>query len=939
MNFSTNISQLASRLISPAAILIMLSACGGQGFDQKTTLIQADDAYLTSPAVAKAGTAAAPTTSASIATGLYSPQVVALTCTDASGSGCLATYYTIDGTTPGRASTPYTGPIPLWSKTTLKYFSIDNAGNIEAVKSQSFLIGSIALQGIKSVAAGWNHTVGLKHDGTLWAWGGNAAGQLGDGTVADKTKPVLIGADKDWAAIAAGKSFSLALKTGGTLWAWGANSNGQLGDGSVINKSAPVQIGIDTNWSAISAGDSFVLGLKSNGTLWAWGANNKGQIGNGTIIDSPIPVQVGAGTAWTAIAAGYDHAVALRNDGTLWAWGGNESGQLGQGAAADFISPAVAMSLTPVQVPGTNWSAIAAGGSSQPYYVNIWGADVLRVGGHTVALKSDGTLWAWGENIFGQLGDGTNYNMAWAGAGTYPLNGHEANDRLLPLQIGTDTDWSRISTGAGHSVALKNDGTLWAWGLNVNGQLANGNPGMDNLMPLPVGTDTYLPYILPQHPWSAISAGGYQTLALRGDGTLWAWGWNGSGQLGDGTTFSSSGGSDPLKATWKLPKYAYVVADKVRSYTIDYDVGSGSGPNTGSGALTSTGLPAVAAGTAPVAAALDPAGRFLYVVDSKVYTVGGEQVSYIHTFAVDRTTGGLTEVGDITGVKTLIPDPALDWQGNLVNPQSITVDPLGKFVYVVGTHSKGWRTVAVYTIDPVTGELTCTGTAGKGAKSIVVEPLGRYAYTIRDVGVVGYSIDQRTGMLSSLVAPCPYDYCDDNEDDALVYLSGAQYLAVDLSGQYLYVARNSPNEIRVYSINHASGIVYDTNTPQPVPAVSEMALSPSPRSTVTGIGVDAHTQFMYLLYNSNLNGFQLDQLTGQIAGVGIESTIAASGAKGMTTDPTGKYVYVFNTTGVTGHAIDPGSGKTQVTGTTTAPYKTPTQLAIAGVKEVLFASY
>lgn len=935
MNIKQDISRFALGLTS-LVILAALSACGGSdGFNPKTSKAKPADAYLTAPAAGGSGSAIAPTTTASIVTGLYSPQAVTLTCADASGSGCLATYYTIDGTTPGRASTAYTGPIPLWSKTTVKYFSIDKAGNIEAVKTQNYLIGSIDIKGIKSIAAGWNHTLGLKNDGTLWAWGGNGSGQLGDGTVADRTKPVQIGTDTNWSVLSAGKTFSIALKTDGTLWAWGINSNGQLGDGSIVDKSAPVQIGTDNKWSAISAGDSFSLALKSDGTLWTWGSNSKGQLGLGTITDGLAPVQVGAGTAWTAIAAGYDHAAALRNDGTLWAWGGNESGQLGQGAAADHISPAVLSSHVPVQVPGTNWSAVTAGGSSQSYLVNISGIDVLRVGGYTVALKSDGTLWAWGENIHGQLGDGTNYNMAWGGAGTYPLNGHEANDRLVPNQIGTDTDWSSISTGAGHSVALKSDGTLWAWGLNVNGQLANGNPGMNNLMPLPVGADTYLPYILPKQPWTAISAGGYQTLALRGDGTLWAWGWNGSGQLGDGTKSSSGGGSDPLQPTWKLPKYSFVVSNKVYSYTIDYDVGSGSGPNTGSGELTSTGLLPVAAGAAPVAEALDPSGRFLYVIDSAVKTVEGEKVSYIHTFAVDKATGGLTEVGDPTGVKTL--SPTLDSNGNLVAPQSITVDPLGKFVYVVGIHSKGWRTVAVYTIDPVTGELTCTGTGSKGAKAIVVEPQGRYAYTLRDVGITGYTIDQRTGMLSSLVAPCDYDYCDDNEDNAEVYISAGQHLKVDLSGQFLYLARSSPAEIRVYSINQASGRIYDTNTPQAQPAVSAMVISPPGRSTVTGVGLDAHTQLMYLLYNNNLNGLTLNQITGQVTGVGIESAVNALGAE---TDPTGKYVYVFSAGAVHGHAIDPGSGKTQVVGPQTSPTQMATNAGAAGtLRDIVFASY
>lgn len=905
-------------------LLLALAACS-DGFKKALPAAPADDQYLTSQA-AVAGGGTAPTTVASVTSGLFSPQSVSLTCNAASGTGCLATYYTIDGTTPSRASSVYTAPIALWTKTTLKYFSVDRAGNEEAVKTQSYLIGSVALQGVAGFVAGRDHTLARKVDGTLWAWGANGNGQLGDGSSTPRLLPSQVGSAADWAVIAAGDAFSVAIKSDGTLWSWGRNDSGQLGLGSVVDQPLPAQVGTDNDWRAVQAGAAFVLALKTDGTLWAWGANGNGQLGNNSTTNSPLPVAIGTGTDWSAIAAGYDHAVGLKNNGTLWAWGGNSSGQLGQGTTTD--------SSIPLQVPGTDWSAVSAGGSSLAYFDTF---AVPHVGGHTLALKSDGTLWAWGENIFGQLGDGTDFNTGWSGAGTYPLTGYVTFDRVSPLQIGTDTDWARISAGAGHSVALKNDGTLWAWGLNVNGQLANGNPGMNNLLPLPVGAETYLPLLLTQHPWSAIAAGDYHTLALRSDGTLWAWGWNGSGQLGDGTTHSSGGGSDVAAPTWRIPKFAYVLSDKVYPYTIDYRPGSGFGPNTGSGQLSRAGA-AASAGAAPVASVLDPAGRFLYVIDGTVLTVDGERVSMISTFAVDRNSGDLTPVGDPAGVKTLF------------SPTSITVDPLGKFVYVVGTHSKGWQTIAVYTINPATGELSCIGTAAKGARSLAIEPLGRFAYVLRDVGVTGYSIDQRTGMLSSLIAPCDYDRCDDNEDDAEVYLKFAKHLKVDLSGRYLYVAKDQgsvtscsvwgscstttyPAEVRVYSINQTSGRIYDTNTPQGEPAVSAMVISPS-------VGDDSHTQFMYMLFNNNLNGLRLNQLTGQVTDVGLD---AATGALGTAADPTGKFIYAFTAKHVLGYAIDslPPGGKTQVIGTQANPTKMATDAAPGSVtlKSMQIASY
>jgi 6-phosphogluconolactonase (cycloisomerase 2 family) len=291
----------------------------------------------------------------------------------------------------------------------------------------------------------------------------------------------------------------------------------------------------------------------------------------------------------------------------------------------------------------------------------------------------------------------------------------------------------------------------------------------------------------------------------------------------------------------------------------------------------------------------------------------------------------------------------------LYSPTSLTVDPLGKFVYVVGTHTKGWQAIAVYTVNPATGELNCIGTGVKGARAIAIEPLGRFAYVIKTLqhtstaaGVTSYSIDQTTGMLSSSLG---YGN-DDDEDDAEVYLSSANYLAVDLSGQYLYVAKTSgsvttcndwgtcattayPAEIRVYSINQTSGRIYDTNTPQGEPQISGMFISPPGYGPLGG--VDSHTQFMYMLFNGNLNGLALNQLTGQVTDVGLEQ---ASSALGAAAEPTGKFVFVFKSGYVNGYAIDPLSGKTQVIGPQTSPTQMATNAGAGGtLKALVFASY
>ncbi len=330
-----------------------------------------------------------------------------------------------------------------------------------------------------SVSAGYSHTLAIKTDGTLWAWGNNDYGQLGDGTNISRINPVQIGTATNWASVSAQRYHTLARKTDGTLWAWGRNTYGQLGIGSTINKNSPIQIGTSSNWVSITAGGNHSFGIKANGTLWAWGFNGYGQLGIGNATNQNSPVQIGTDTNWANIAAGVNHSFARKTDGTLWAWGYNVYGQLGIG---NTINQNI-----PIQIDSdTNWANIAAGGA------------------HNLACKTDGTLWAWGGNYDGQLGDGTNIN------------------RNTPVQIDTNSDHQNIAVGFEHSLAQKTDGTLWAWGYNIYGQLGTGNTVSQNT-PTQIGTDTN---------WTNIAVGGAHSLARKTNGTLWAWGQNHDGQLG-----------------------------------------------------------------------------------------------------------------------------------------------------------------------------------------------------------------------------------------------------------------------------------------------------------------------------------------------------------------------------------------------------------------------
>jgi alpha-tubulin suppressor-like RCC1 family protein len=224
------------------------------------------------------------------------------------------------------------------------------------------------------IGAGFYHSVSIKADGSLWAWGYNLEGQLGDGTYTDSLVPKKIGTG--YMAIAVGYYHNLALKSDGSLWAWGGNSYGELGDGSKTYSNVPKYIG--TGFTFITAGQNFSVALKADGSLWAWGGNSSGQLGDGTYIDSNIPKKIGTG--YKLIAVGAAHSFTIKTDGTLWAWGLNQNGQLGDGTTSN--------SNVPLQI-GTGYSVIKAGGV------------------HSLAIQTNGTLWIWGGNVYGQIGDGT----------------------------------------------------------------------------------------------------------------------------------------------------------------------------------------------------------------------------------------------------------------------------------------------------------------------------------------------------------------------------------------------------------------------------------------------------------------------------------------------------------------------------------------------------
>ncbi len=299
------------------------------------------------------------------------------------------------------------------------------------------------ISGVIAVAAGEDHTLALKSDGTVWAWGENNHGQLGNvdlvGTASYSNVPIQVSipipSNVPVIAIAAGTEFSMALDNNGAVWAWGLNDNSQLGVSTLntIDQYTPVNITTPNTLpkiTQIAAGQSHALAVDTNGSVWAWGNNSKGQLGIGSTIDSIIPVQVTGLSGVASVAEGDFNSFALKSDGTVWAWGLNAAGQLGIGSNTDSDVP------VPVSTFTGGVTGISAGYSQ------------------TIALKSDGTIWAWGGNAAGELGNGSTTS-----SNTPQPNGFTAA--------------TSCSAGNFFTLALKNDGTAWAWGDNSSGQLGN----------------------------------------------------------------------------------------------------------------------------------------------------------------------------------------------------------------------------------------------------------------------------------------------------------------------------------------------------------------------------------------------------------------------------------------------------------------------------------
>lgn len=313
------------------------------------------------------------------------------------------------------------------------------------------------LDNVISVSCGSDHTAAVKTDGSLWMWGNNYEGALGNSTRDYVLTPVKV--MDNVVAVSCGYDYTAAIKTDGSLWMWGANSVGQLGKGSPGDSTSPIKVMEEV--TAISCGKyGHVAAIKNDGSLWMWGDNSHGELGNsyvgnekydagfGSAPLQDIPVKIMDDV--TAVSCGYLHTAAIKNDGSLWTWGSNECGQLGNDREYNADNSPIASKYQTVPVKVMDSVTSVSCGSE-----------------YTAAVKNNGSLWIWGDNGSGQLGNGY--------VGTLEINQGYGNFPIQTVPIELMTGVASVSCGNGHTIIVKNDGSVWACGSNINGLLGIGN--------------------------------------------------------------------------------------------------------------------------------------------------------------------------------------------------------------------------------------------------------------------------------------------------------------------------------------------------------------------------------------------------------------------------------------------------------------------------------
>jgi alpha-tubulin suppressor-like RCC1 family protein len=514
------------------------------------------------------------------------------------------------------------GVVSAWGSN--GYFKLGLGIRNEATRTSPVTVPGIS--NVLAVATGDQHSLALRTDGTVWGWGSNYYGQLGLGsTVSDATSPIQVPGLANIATVATTGVNSFAVGKDGSVWSWGLNGSGELGDGTETDRSSPVRIAGLTDVVEVAGGGTHVLALRRDGTVWAWGYSYEGALGVGGSAlsvgkkQSLTPIQVQGLSNVVSIAAGNDLSVALRSDGTVWAWGGAGNGgcSLGRGANQSSWMPAQVGQIAHI-------------------------VGIKASGSFTLALRDDGTVWSWGSNrqtksnaeaapvIGGQLGDGTSDSQrcepgqvsgltsirsigvgpdhglaidtagslyTWGSNRDGELGNGVPGNRLAPGKLalslgatssspgngtpGVNARVIQIAAGVEHSLALGTGEVYWAWGSNYSGNLGNGST-VDQPTPIKIalaGVDS-------------LAAGTDASMALKSDGTVLSWGYNSYGELGDGTTTGRAmpGSVAGLTGIRKLSfKYAHALA--LAGNGTVWAWGSNSAGELGDGSKTNRSTP------------------------------------------------------------------------------------------------------------------------------------------------------------------------------------------------------------------------------------------------------------------------------------------------------------------------------------------------------------
>ena len=379
----------------------------------------------------------------------------------------------------------------------------------------------------QTVAGGLGHSIVVGPGGSVWTWGSNSQGQLGDGTWGgSRSTPAQVSGLPIIVAVAAGNDFTLALDENHSVWSWGNNLSGQLGDGSTaFRRTSPVAVvGLPLTVVAIAAGTSHAVALTSTGAIWTWGSNSNGQLGDPSVtVKSNVPILVNTGWTASAIGAGKTHTLVVRTGGTVWGWGENSSGQLGDGSTTDRP--------TAVQSTGVTGAVAVAGGVC-----------------HSAVLKSNQTVLTAGCNGWGQLGDGT--------SGQTP--------RLTMAVVPGLSGVTRVSAGDNFTSTVTTAGEVWSWGTNGLGQAGNGGTSS-----APSPTRATIAGVV-----TVAAAGANHGIAVTSTGVVYTWGYNPSGQLGDGTTINRSTpiAISDVNYNWKVATSVFSPAGGAIPYTTEQNV-------------------------------------------------------------------------------------------------------------------------------------------------------------------------------------------------------------------------------------------------------------------------------------------------------------------------------------------------------------------------------